>query len=57
MVCSTALSMIFRHNRKGLSLAELQKRLRPGMRPPSEGSKECRIEESVLFRVLADIAG
>lgn len=57
MVCSTALSMIFRHNRKGLSLAELQKKLRPGMRSPSDDSTECRVDESVLFKVLADIAG
>lgn len=54
-VCSKALSMIFRHNRKGLSMADLQQRLKPGIRIPSEPSGECQIENSVLFRVLADI--
>lgn len=56
MVCSIALSLIFRHNRKGLSMAELQKTLQPGMRTPSGTSEECRIEDSVLFKVLAYIS-
>lgn len=56
-ICSTALSMIFRHNRKGLSMAELQRRLKPGIIIPSDTSEECRVENSVMFRVLADISG
>lgn len=55
-VCSLALSLIFRHNRKGLSMAELQKQLKPGMRAALGASGECRIEDSVLFQVLADIS-
>ena len=55
-VCSTALSLIFRHNRKGLPMAELQKMLKPGMRPSSGDSRECRIEDSTLFKVLANIS-
>ena len=55
-VCSKALSQIFRHNRKGLPIAELQKQLKPGMRAPSGASGECRIEDSVLFKVLAEIS-
>ena len=55
-VCSIALALIFRHNRKGLSMAELQTQLKPGMRSPSRASGECCIENSVLFRVLADIS-
>jgi hypothetical protein len=56
MVCSMALSLIFRNNYKGLSMAELQRHLQPGMRAPSGPSGECRIEDSVLFRVLVDIS-
>lgn len=55
-VCSSALSLIFRHNRKGLSMAALQEKLRPGMKAASESSGECRIEDSVLFQVLAEIS-
>lgn len=55
-LCSIALSMIFRHNRKGLSIAELQQRLKNGIRIRSGVSKECRIENSILLNVLADIS-
>ena len=54
--CSIALSLIFRYNRKGLPMAELQKMLKPGMRSSSGDSGECRIEDSVLFKVVADIS-
>lgn len=56
-VCSSALSLIFRHNRKGLSMAALQEKLRPGMIAASGASSECRIEDSVLFKVLAEVSG
>lgn len=55
-VCSIALSLIFRYNRKGLPMVELQKRLKPGMRAPTGVSAECRIEDDVLFQVLAEIS-
>ena len=55
-ICLKALSLVFRHNRKGLSMAILQTQLKPGMRAPSGASGECRIEDSVLFKVLADIS-
>lgn len=54
--CSTALSLLFRYNRKGLSTAELQRSLKGGIRPPCEASGECRVEDSTLFNVLASIA-
>lgn len=37
-------------------MAELQKLLRPGMRAPAGVSAECRIEDDVLFQVLAEIS-
>ena len=55
-VCSVALSTILRHNRKGLSMADLQQRLKAGIRIPSGASKECLIENSILFKVLAEIS-
>jgi hypothetical protein len=55
-ICSIALSLIFQYNYKGLSMAKLQTQLKPGMRAPSGASGECRIEDSVLFKVLADIS-
>lgn len=55
-VCSIALGLIFRHNHKGLSMAELQQQLKPGMRAPSGACGECSVENNVLFRVLADIS-
>ncbi|KXL44489.1 MAG: hypothetical protein FE78DRAFT_429906 [Acidomyces sp. 'richmondensis'] len=55
-VCSIALAMIFRNNRKGLSMGELQRRLLPGMKGSSSFSSECSIEDSILINVLADIS-
>lgn len=55
-VCSKALALVFRYNRKGLSMAALQSQLKAGMRAPCGTSGECRVENSVLFRVLANIS-
>jgi hypothetical protein len=54
--CSVALSMVFQHNRKSLSLAELHDQMRPGFISACGGSSECRMKNSLLFKVLADIS-
>lgn len=55
-VCSKVLPLVFRHNRKGLTMAELQQRLEPGMRSATGGCGECRVDDNVLFKVLAEIS-
>ncbi|KAH9827177.1 hypothetical protein Tdes44962_MAKER09807 [Teratosphaeria destructans] len=56
--CSSALTLLLRNNRKGLSITELQRRLEPGMvpAPARDINAECRLQNDVLFRVLADIS-
>ena len=58
--CSSAISMILSQNRLGLSLAQLQERLKPGLlaeTTPTVPMAECRVQNKVLFQVLAEIAG
>ncbi|KAF2865889.1 hypothetical protein BDV95DRAFT_585297 [Massariosphaeria phaeospora] len=54
-LCSLAFSLVMVNNRKGYSTTELDIRLRAGYRPGSEPSDGCRIENKVLFSVLAEI--
>lgn len=48
--------MVFQHNDKFLTLKELNERLQVGFRKPLEPSQECRVENRVLFKVLAEIS-
>lgn len=54
-LCSIALQMVFQHNKKRLTMSELDQKLRCGFRKASEPAQECRVENHVLFNVLAEI--
>ena len=53
---SIAIQMVSRYNKKRLSEAELNQRLRCGFRQALEPSQGCRVENYVLFNVLAEIS-
>jgi hypothetical protein len=55
-LCSLALSLVFKNNTKGYSIAELDLKLRKGYQPGATLSEGCRVDNTVLFRVLADIS-
>lgn len=55
-VCSLALSMVFQHNKKQLTLIELNEKLRFGFRKALKPFQECRVENRILFEVLAEIS-
>ena len=54
-LCSLAFSLIMNNNRKGYDVAEIDLRLRAGYRYGSAPSEGCRVDNKVLFSVLADI--
>lgn len=54
--CSIAFSIIFQHNKRGLSTAELESRLQAGYLNAQMASEDCRILNQVLFSVLAEIS-
>ncbi|KAF2771903.1 hypothetical protein EJ03DRAFT_11024 [Teratosphaeria nubilosa] len=54
--CSSAITLLLRNNRKGLSITELQRRLEPGMVAAPNINAECRLQNDILFSVLADIS-
>lgn len=54
-LCRTALDMIAQHNRKGYSFKDLEVRLCRGYQPEASEGADCRVQNSVLFSVLAEI--
>lgn len=54
-LCSLAFSLIMNNNRKGYDVAELDLRLRAGYRYEEASSEGCRVENKILFSVLAEI--
>lgn len=54
-LCSIALSLVMQHNKKRLTTTQLDDRLRVGYRGASNPAQGCRIQNNVLFSVLADI--
>lgn len=55
-LCSLALPLVMTNNRKGYSPVDLEIRLRAGYRCGIVASEGCRIENKVLFNVLAEIS-
>lgn len=54
--CSLAFSLITKNNLKGFSAAELDIKLRVGYRKALMPSEGCRVDNKVLFSVLAEIS-
>lgn len=54
--CSIAFSMILKHNARSLPMAQLDYRLRVGYRGGQTVGEECRVVNSVLFSVLAEVS-
>ncbi|KAL2833809.1 hypothetical protein BDW59DRAFT_156607 [Aspergillus cavernicola] len=54
-VCSVALELVMNHNTKNLSILELDMRLRCGYRSGRFQWEGCRVDNQVLFAVLAEI--
>lgn len=55
-LCSVAFSMIVKNNRKGYSQPELDLKLRAGYKCGLSASGACRVENKILFQVLAEIS-
>ena len=55
-LCSLAFSIIMSNNRKGYSLTELDSRLRAGYTSGSMSVDNCRVNNKLLFSVLAEIS-
>ncbi|KAF2106199.1 hypothetical protein BDV96DRAFT_337192 [Lophiotrema nucula] len=55
-LCSLAFSLITTNNRKGIDPMQLEVRLRAGYRPGPTPSDGCRVDNKVLFTVLAEIS-
>jgi hypothetical protein len=54
--CSIAFSMIVKHNARSLPMAQLEYRLRVGYRGGQKVGEDCRVVNSVLFSVLAEVS-
>lgn len=54
--CSIAFSMIFQHNARGYTTAELESKLVSGYREGLTINESCRVLNKVLFAVLAEIS-
>jgi hypothetical protein len=55
-LCSLAFSIVMNNNRKGYNATELDLKLRAGYRRGTGVSQDCRIENKILFSVLAEIS-
>lgn len=53
IACVDAIRMVLQHNRKGLSLAQLHERMKPGFVTKTDS---CMVKDDVLFKLLADIS-
>lgn len=54
--CSIAFSMVLKHNARSLPMEQLESRLQVGYRGGQTVGGDCRIVNSVLFSVLAEIS-
>lgn len=54
--CSIAFSMILKHNARSLPMQQLESRLQVGYRGGQTVGGDCRVVNSVLFSVLAEIS-
>lgn len=54
--CSVAIHMLLQHNRKGLSLAQLHDRMKPGFCAADDGKDHCRMQDSLLLRLLSEVS-
>jgi len=55
-LCSVALAVVMKNNRKGYSPADLDSKLRVGYRCAISANEGCRIDNRILFTVLAEIS-
>jgi len=55
-LCSLAFSIVMNNNRKGYNATGLDLKLQPGYRCGTKVSEGCRIENKILFSVLAEIS-
>jgi hypothetical protein len=55
-LCSSAFSLVLKNNLKGYSTADLDLKLRVGYRCGAAPSEGCRVDNKVLFSVLAEIS-
>ena len=55
-LCSLAFSLVLKNNRKGYSTTDLDIRLRVGYRLGETILEGCRIDNKILFSVLAEIS-
>ncbi|OJJ99140.1 hypothetical protein ASPACDRAFT_120280 [Aspergillus aculeatus ATCC 16872] len=56
-VCAVALELVMSYNTKNLSISELDLRLRAGYRSARVPWEGCRVDNQVLFAVLAEVIG
>ncbi|RAH87373.1 hypothetical protein BO86DRAFT_384513 [Aspergillus japonicus CBS 114.51] len=56
-VCAVALELVMSCNTKNLSISELDLRLRAGYRSARFQWEGCRVDNQVLFAVLAEVIG
>jgi hypothetical protein len=54
-LCSLAFPLVLKNNLKGYSAADLDLRLRVGYRLGAAPLEGCRIDNKILFTVLAEI--
>jgi hypothetical protein len=55
-LCSFAFSLVMKNNKKGYNTADLDLKLRAGYRSGATTSGGCRVDNKILFRVLAEIS-
>lgn len=55
IVCAVALELVMNYNTKNLSISELDMRLRCGYRSARFQWEGCRVDNHVLFAVLAEV--
>ncbi|KAE8328237.1 hypothetical protein BDV39DRAFT_204077 [Aspergillus sergii] len=56
-LCAIAEELIKQHNRRGLDMAEIQKKLWAGFSNGLTTDEGCRVQNQVLFQVLDEISG
>lgn len=55
-LCSLAFSLVLKNNRKGYAITDLDLKLRAGYRHGITGYENCRVDNGILLRVLAEIS-
>ncbi|GAB1209264.1 hypothetical protein APSETT445_008036 [Aspergillus pseudonomiae] len=56
-LCAIAEELIKQHNRRGLDMAEIQKKLWAGFSNGLTTDEGCRVQNQILFQVLDEISG